>query len=269
MNIPQEDKLLIIGEDLHFLNPGFQQALTKQDAPGLVQLARQQISGGALALDINLGPAKAMADMLPWVVQAIQKQNPIPLFLPALSGGIKQALSVHQGQATLNAVTADPDHLGEAMAMAREFDANLVVLLTKPGLQHSDISQRLQIALEVLEQADATGLSWDHLFLDPIFSTRTDPVTWKLTDGMPDLDHVIEMITLIGQLSNQQVKTLLALSNGTVGLSTPKRSSFHCRMLPLLADAGLDGVICNCRDQALMKVAGSVIKPERLQQKAA
>ena len=269
MNTPQEDKLLIIGENLHILNPGFQQALEKQDITALVQLARQQISGGAMALDVNPGPAKSMADMLPWVVQAIQQHNPIPLFLPALSGGIERALQVHQGQATINAVTADPDHLGEAMAIAREFDANLVVLLTKPGLQHSHTSQRLQIALEVLEQADGIGLPFDNLFLDPVFSTRTDPVIWKLTGGMPDLDQVLETITLIGELSNQQVKTLLALSNGTLGLSAQKRSSFQCRMLPLLVDAGLDGIICNCRDQALMEVAGSVKKPERLKRKAA
>jgi cobalamin-dependent methionine synthase I len=269
MNIPHDDKLLIIGEALHILNPEFQQALEDQDVTALVRLAEQQIAAGAMALDINPGPARAMAALMPWVVETLQQHNSIPLFLPALSGDIEQTLQAHQGQATINAVTADPKHLGSTMTIARKFEANLVVLLTRPGLQHNDTAQRLQIALEVLEQADRAGLPFDQLFLDPVFSTRTDPVTWKLTGGMPELDQILETISLIGELSNHQVQTLLALSNGTLGLPARKRSSFHCRMLPLLIDAGLDGVICNCRDQALMKVAGTLSKPERLQQKAA
>jgi len=269
MNRPQKDQLLIIGEALHILNPEFQQALEDQDVAAIVRLAEQQIAAGAMALDINPGPARSMAALMPWIVRTIQQHNSIPLFLPALSGDIKQTLQAHQGQATINAVTADPEHLEKTMTIARKFEANLVVLLTRPGLQHNDTSQRLQIALEVLEQADRAELPFDQLFLDPVFSTRTDPVTWKLTGGMPELDQILETISLIGELSNHQVQTLLALSNGTLGLPARKRSSFHCRMLPLLIEAGLDGVICNCRDQALMQVAGTLCKPERLQQKAA
>jgi cobalamin-dependent methionine synthase I len=269
MNTRKNDKLFLIGEALHILNPNFQQALEQQDSAALIRLASQQISGGAMALDINLGPAKAMAEKLPWVVDTIQQHTSIPLFLPAVSTSIKKALQVHLSRATINAVTADPTQLKSAMELARDFDADLVVLLTRPGLRHHDTTERLQIAIEVLELADTIGLSFERLCLDPIFSTRTDPVTWQLTGGMPDLDQVLETITLIGELSNQRTQTLLALSNGTMGLSAEKRSAFQCRILPLLVDAGLDGVICNCRDQALMKVADSLYKPERLQLKAA
>lgn len=269
MNTRQDDKLFLIGEDLHILNPSFQQALEQQNSTSLIRLADQQISGGAMALDINLGPARSMAEKLPWVVNTIQQHTAIPLFLPAVSSSITKALQVHVNRATINAVTAEFAQLKGAMELARDFDADLVVLLTKPGLRHNDTSERLQTAMEVLEQADTIGLPFERLFLDPVFSTRTDPITWKLTGGMPDLDQILETIILIGELSNQQAQTLLALSNGTVGLSPEKRSAFQCQMLPLLVDAGLDGVICNCRNPALMETADSLRKPERLQRKAA
>ncbi len=265
----KKDGLLLIGESLHILNPNFQQAVENQDATELALLAEQQVLGGAMALDINLGPAKAMADRLPWVVEAIQQQHPVPLLLPALGNNLHRALHIHQGQATINAVTAHPSQLTEALLLARDFDANLVVLLTKPGLQIFDVQQRLLIALEVLELAGSIGLPQHRLYLDPLFSIRTDPVTWSLSGGMPDLDPILQTISLIGELSNQQTNTILALSNGTLGLPAKKRSLLHCRMLPLLVEAGLDAAVLNCRDQVLMEVARKQKVPLHKQLKAA
>jgi cobalamin-dependent methionine synthase I len=47
---------------------------------------------------------------------------------------------------------------------------------------------------------------------------------------------------------------MTGLSNASVCLAKEQRSAFHCRLLPLLAQAGLDAVIMNCRDRKLMEV---------------
>jgi len=232
-------------------------------------LTEQYLSGGARSLAINLGPARSINKKLPWVIQTIQQHSPVPLFLPAIGDGMEQALECHQGQATINAVTADPAHLDKAMTIAREFKAKLVVLLTKPGLQKNETQHRLQIALDVLEQADRIGLSREQLYLDPVLSVRTDPAAWNLTGGMPDLDPILQTISLIDELSAGQVQTIVGLSNGTLGLSAEKRSRLHCRMLPLLVQSGLDAVILNSLDQVLMDIAGSLKLRRCLQQKAA
>lgn len=265
----QDDRLLTIGENLHIFNPGFQNALEKQDKTALTRLTGQYLSGGAGSLAINLGPARAMHNRLAWVVQTIQQQDPVPLFLPAIDHGLEQALECHQGKATINAVTADPARLTDAMSIARDFEADLVVLLTRPGLHSTETPHRLQLALDVLEQADRTGLSREQLYLDPVLAVRTDPVAWDLTGGMPDLDPILETISLIGELSAGRAQTIVGLSNGTLGLSGEKRSSLHCRMLPLLAESGLDAVILNSLDQALMDIAGSLRRHHHQPQKAA
>jgi len=265
----QNDNLLTIGENLHIFNSTFRNALEQQDEGTLTRLAGQHLSSGAMALAVNLGPARAMHDRLLWVVETIQQHSPTPLFLPAISNGLEQALESHRGKATINAVTADPAHLDKTMKIARDYEADLVVLLTKPGLQNFAPQHRLQIALDVLEQADGIGLPREQLYLDPVLSVRTDPVAWNLTGGMPDLDPILQTISLIGELSAGQVKTIVGLSNGTLGLSPHKRSSLHCRMLPLLVQSGLDGVILNSRDQTLMNIAGSLKRSNLLRQKAA
>jgi len=265
----QDDNLLTIGENLHIFNPAFRQAVEQQNQASLTQLAGQHLAGGARSLAINLGPARSMHDRLPWVVETIQQHSPTPLFLPAISNGLEQALECHQGRATINAVTADPAHLDKTMKIARDYEADLVVLLTKPGLQNFDTQHRLQIALDVLEQADGIGLPREQLYLDPVLSVRTDPVAWNLTGGMPDLDPILQTIALIGELSAGQVQTIVGLSNGTLGLSPHKRSSLHCRMLPLLAQSGLDAVILNSLDQTLMNIAGCLKRSSLVQRKAA
>ncbi len=260
--------LLLVGEDLHILNPHFQQVLAARDEQGLIKLAGTQISSGANALDINTGPAKFMADRLLWVMETIQRRWPLPLFLPA-GKHLKNALQRHQGRATINAVTADPEQLDTFIHLAKEYDANLVVLLTKPGQRTTGGQEQLQMAIDVLERTDAGGLPLSHIFLDPVFSVRTDPMSWNLSGGMPDLDRVLELISLIGELTDGKANTLLALSNGTLGLPAARRSAFHYRMLPLLAEAGLRAVILNSRDRKLMQLARSLEIKKQAQKKAA
>ena len=268
MNRHKNNALLLVGEDLHILNPRFQHVLDTHDHDGLIELARRQIEGGATALDINPGPAKNMAAKLFWVMETIQRRWDIPLFLPA-GAPLEDGLHRHRGRATINAVTADPDRLDTFIQLAKDYDANLVVLLTKPGLGTTGVPEQLQMAIDVLERTDAGGLPLSHIFLDPVFSVRPDPLTWKLSGGMPDLDRVLELLSLIAEITDGKANTLLALSNGTLGLPAARRSAFHCRMLPLLVEAGLRAVILNCRDEKLMHLARSLRVGNPLQKKAA
>lgn len=268
MNSEGKNKLLTVGEDLHILNTRFQYVVDNCDRQGLIELADQQTKGGAKALDINLGPARSMTDRLIWVMETIQQQREIPLFLP-VGDNLEKALQCHQGKATINAITADPDRLNHIMPLARDYNANLVVLLTRPGSWGGGSHQQLQLALDVLERSDVVDLPLENLYLDPVFSVRTDPVTWNLSGGMPDLDRVLELITLIGELTDQRAKTVLALSNGTRGLPAQKRSALHRQMLPLLVETGLKAVILNCRDNALMDIARSLDSTSRRHKKAA
>ncbi len=251
-------KLLIIGEEIHVLNPTILQAIENRDGDTLARLAGKQVEAGAHALDVNLGPGKATGKMTPWVIETIQQAVNVPLFLSAHVLSLQQGFKVHQGRATINAVTADPEVLPRAMATAKKFDANLVVLLVKPGMTAAGLEEKLQIATEVLTEALKTGLALERLYLDPLISIRPDPVTWAISRGMPDIDLITRLIELIHELGGGAIKTIVGLSNGSLGLSTEKRSVLHCRMLHLLAQAGLSAAIINCRDRALIEVAKAI-----------
>ncbi len=246
--------LLLVGEDLHIMNEQMRRAVENSDEQALVHLARRQVEAGAGALDLNVGQSKKITGRMAWMVETIQGAVDVPLFLSSQVLKQTQALTVHKGRPTINAVTASPAELAGAMEVARFFNANLVVLLVSPMLTPVDVNGRLRLAVQVLETADRMGMPLEHLYLDPVINCRPDPMLWDLSGGLPDIDTLVESIRFIGALDSR-VRTIVALSNSSICLSAGKRSAFHCRLLPLLAEAGLDAVIMNCMDARLVSVA--------------
>ncbi len=254
----------IIGEAMHILNQSFVRALETRDEEAVAAIARHQVEAGAEALDINLGQVRQFGRLTPWLVETVQEATDVPLLLSSHVLNQQRALEVHRGRATINAVTADPDDLRRAMETAGRFQADLVVLLVSSRLTPSDTDGRLLLAARVLDIAAEAGFPQDRLYLDPVIACRTDPATWTLSAGLPDIDTLVTSIDLLGELAEPGLRTLTGLSNASVCLPKGQRSAFHCRLLPLLAEAGLDAVIMNCRDSKLVEVAKNQDVPEAM-----
>ena len=254
----------IIGEAMHILNQSFVQALQEHDTDTVVRMARDQVEAGAEALDVNLGQVRQFGVLTPWLVETVQEAADVPLFLSSHVLSQQRALEIHKGRATVNAVTAEPDDLRRAMESVGPFQADLVVLLVSSQLTPSDADGRLFLGTQVLDIAAEVGFPLERLYLDPIIACRTDPMTWNLSAGLPDIDTLLNSVQLLGELTKPRLRTLIGLSNASVCLPQGRRSAFHCRLLPLLAEAGLDAVIMNCRDRALMERAGELDSAEAM-----
>lgn len=247
----------LIGEDLHLMNPAVFQAITNRDENTILKMAQAQVDGGAHCLDLNLGQNRTLGKLTPWVVETIQAHFDIPFLLSSHVLKQQRALEVHHGVATINAVTAHPAALAQAMQTASQFKANLVVLLVSPTLTPVDVHGRLDLALQVLEMAEQANFPLEQLYLDPLLSCRPDPTAALLSAGLPDIDTAVESIQFLRELSGHRMQTILSLSQSSMCMMPGSRSSFHCQLLPVLAAAGLDAVIMNCRDKPLMTVARS------------
>jgi cobalamin-dependent methionine synthase I len=249
--------LLIIGQDMHIMNPLLKRAVESRDTNLLTAIAVKQVEAGAHALDLNLGPAGKNNSQIRWAVETILNTVEVPLFISSHVLSQPEILDMHRQTATINSVTADPANLAAAMATAKKHASRLVVLLVQPGLTPFSVDERLQVAAEVLDTADRQGFPFADLYLDPLFHLHPDPMTWQLSRGVPDVDSVLETIELIPQLAGEKVHTLVALSSASQFLPGSERSGLHYRLLPMLAAAGLDAVILNCHDSQLMKIASN------------
>jgi cobalamin-dependent methionine synthase I len=246
--------LLLVGEGLHVLNPQIHAAIKEQNSSVLTNMVQKEVAAGAQALSINLGPGREIAGLTPWVVDTIADATEVPLFLSTGVFKMNRLLEKHQSRITINAITADPAILTDHLTCAKKYKIDLVVLLVKPGLVPSGIEDRIQLAFEVVDQAMNIGLPLDQLYLDPVFSCRPDPIVWEISRGLPDIGPILETIGLIKDL-NKSIKTIVALGNGTLGMSQAERAGFHRRILPLLVEAGLEAVMLNCFDNTLIKTA--------------
>ncbi|MCI5132895.1 MAG: hypothetical protein D3904_15610 [Candidatus Electrothrix sp. EH2] len=251
-SIYEENIMKIIGEAMHILNQSFVQALENRDTDAVARMAREQVEAGAEALDVNLGQVRQFGALTPWLVETVQEAADVSLFLSSHVLSQLRALEIHKGRATVNAVTADPDDLRRAMESVGPFQADLVVLLVSSQLTPSDADGRLFLGTQVLDIAAEVGFPLERLYLDPVIACRTDPMTWTLSAGLPDIDTLLTSVQLLGELAQPRLRILTGLSNASICLPWNQRSAFHCRLLPLLAEAGLDAVIMNCRDRALM-----------------
>ncbi len=244
----------IIGEDLHLMNQVVFKAIINRDKQTILKMAQAQIDGGADCLDLNLGQNKNLGKLTPWVIETIQAHFDIPFLLSSHVLKQQRALEIHQNTATINAVTANPAELPRAMATAAMFKANLVVLLVSPELTPMDVNGRLELALQVFEIAEKENFPLEQLYLDPLITCRPDPTSIMLSEGLPDIDTAVDSIRFLGELSNQRMKTIVSLSQSSLCMMPEARSAFHCKILPILASAGLDAAIMNCRDKTLMNM---------------
>lgn len=249
--------MTLIGEGLHILNPAFAQAVIKQDAQTLINIASEEITAGAQALAINLGPGKAMAALTPSVIDIITTATDVPLYVSSGIARAENILEKYSSRITINAVTADPETLTAHLQTAKRYGTNIVVLLVKPGLVPAGIHDRLELASEVIGKAIDIDLPLEQLYLDPVITCRPDPLSWKISRGLPDMGSVIETIAHIEDLQ-QNIKTIVALGSGTQGASRKNRSSLQCRMLRLLAESGITAVILNCRNTELMRTVQEI-----------
>lgn len=255
---------VLVSEGLHVLSPSFYQAANKKDEILLRTLARQQKEAGAQALAVNLGPGKDMAKHFPWVVSTLVNAVDLPLFLSSGILAFENVLDRYRSRIVVNAVTADPATLAESMRTAGQYDLGLVVLLVRPGFVPAAVEDRMQIAAEVIGTAIDNGLPLQQLYLDPVINCRPDPQSWEVSRGLPDIQPVLETVTLLKDM-NLDIKTIAALGNGTSGLAPEKKSAVHGRMLDLFLAAGIDAIIVNCLDKNLMKKASRKNYPTYLQ----
>ncbi|MGR0480481.1 MAG: dihydropteroate synthase [Candidatus Electronema sp. V4] len=242
--------LTVIGQDMHILNPLFFQAIEEKDSRALAAMAKRQVEAGADALDLNLGPAKKNSELLARAMATVLDAAGLPLFVPSQIAAQPDLLQQHRGKITINSVTADPATLAANMEKAGKHEAGLVVLLTKPGMTTCAADDRLLLAAEVLETAERVGFPSDKLWLDPLFRPNSQ--------GMPDVEPVLETLAALPLLGQKTVRSLAGLSSAAAFLPPTKRSAYQCRLLLLLAEAGLDAIILNCNDRRLMETVRSI-----------
>lgn len=237
--------MLIIGENIHIIAPPVKAAIEARDAKFLQDLARRQVEAGAGVVDLNIGPQKKLgAEIMPWLVEAVQQVTDVPLSLDttnlaAMEAGLRKCAR----PALLNSASADPARLDSVMRLAARYGARVIALTMGVDGIPTTADGRAAIALDaLLPAAEAAGVPVEDVYLDPLVLT---------VNCNQDVAHEsVEAIRMFKMLADPPPTTVVGLSNISNGCPPETRPLINRTMLVMVLGAGLDSAIADPFDTA-------------------
>ena len=237
--------MLIIGENIHIIAPPVKAAIEARDAKFLQDLARRQVEAGAGVVDLNIGPQKKLgAEIMPWLVEAVQQVTDVPLSLDTTNlAAMEAGLQKCARPALLNSASADPERLDSVMRLAARYGARVIALTMGVDGIPTTADGRAAIALDaLLPAAEAAGVPVEDVYLDPLVL----PVNCN-----QDVAHEsVEAIRMFKMLADPPPTTVVGLSNISNGCPPETRPLINRTMLVMVLGAGLDSAIADPFDTA-------------------
>jgi 5-methyltetrahydrofolate--homocysteine methyltransferase len=259
----QEPRPLLIGERIN--TQGSRRAkrlLLAEDYDAVVELARDQIAGGAHILDICVALTERSdeSELMAEVVKRLAMTVEAPLVIDTTEPEVMEAaLKVNPGRALLNSVNleAGREKLDRVFALARQHGSAIIALTIDEDGMAKSTERKLEIARRIYTIAtEEYGLHPDDLIFDAL--------TFTLATGDPEYERsAIETIESIRLIKAELPGSLtsLGVSNVSFGLSPQARQVLNSIMLFHCVEAGLDMAIVN---PAHIKPYGEIPKEERL-----
>jgi 5-methyltetrahydrofolate--homocysteine methyltransferase len=243
----QEPRPSLIGERVN--SQGSRRAkelLLADDYDGLVQVAEDQVSGGAHLLDlcVALTEREDEDEQMREVVKRVALTQPAPIQIDSTEPGVIQgALEQNPGRGVVNSINleAGRDKADVVVPLAKAHGAALIALTIDETGMAKTADRKLEIAERITELAcDEHGLDRELLIFDALtFTLTTGDDEWK-----PSAVETIEGIRRI-KAEIPGVKTSLGVSNVSFGVSPPARAVLNSVFLHHCVEAGLDLAMVN------------------------
>jgi 5-methyltetrahydrofolate--homocysteine methyltransferase len=243
----QEPRPTLVGERVN--SQGSKKAkelLLADDYDGLVQVAEDQVDGGAHLLDVCVALTERSdeAEQMQAVVERISLTQPAPIQVDSTEPEvIEAALEKIPGRAIINSINleAGRDKADLVVPLARAHGAALIALTIDEVGMAKTADRKLEIARRIREIAcDEHGLDPEALIFDALtFTLTTGEAEWR-----PSAIETIEGIRRI-KAEIPGVKTSLGVSNVSFGVGRPARAALNSVFLHHCVEAGLDLAMVN------------------------
>ena len=240
--------MLIIGENIHIIAPKVRAAVKERDSAFIQELAREQVEHGADMLDLNIGPQKRRgAEVMPWIVNAVQEITDVPLSLDttnaaALDAGLKQV----KRQAMINSTSCDPERLENVMPLAAQYGSKIIALTMGSSGIPQTADARVEMAMEILiPKAMELGIPMADLYLDPLVLT--------VNGTQEHAPETLNAVRFFKQLMDPPPMTVVGLSNTSNSVPNENRSLINRTYAIMLIAAGLDAAIADPLDGELLE----------------
>jgi 5-methyltetrahydrofolate--homocysteine methyltransferase len=234
VTIGAEQPFCIIGERI---NPtgrkSFAEELRGGDLSTVTADALAQVEAGADMLDINAGiPLVDEPELLKSMLRTAQDAVDVPICIDSsVIEALEAGLSVYEGRALVNSVTAEDERLEEILPLVARHEAAVIGLANdETGIPETP-QKRLECAQKIVSAANDYGIATEDVIIDPL----------AMTVGA-DTEAVTTTLRTISLIRDELgVNMCLGASNVSFGL--PQRHVLNAGFLPMAMAAGLTSAI--------------------------
>ena len=241
----QEPRPLLIGERLNATGSRiFKRLLLAEDYDSMVEVAREQINGGAHALDVSVAITENPDEigLMSKLVKRLAMSVEAPLVIDTTEPDVMEAaLKITPGRCLLNSthLEAGPEKLKTVLSIAKRHNAAVLILTIDEDGMAKTVERKLEVAKRIYHIAvDEFGFRPEDLVYDTL--------TFPLSTGDPEFaNSAVATLESIRKIKEELpgVFTSLGVSNVSFGLSKAARPVLNSMMLHFAVQAGLDMAI--------------------------
>jgi 5-methyltetrahydrofolate--homocysteine methyltransferase len=224
----------------------FKRMLLEEDYDGILGIAREQVDGGAHALDISCAVTERPdeAELMRKVVKKLEMGVDVPLVIDSTELDVLEiALKTAPGRCLINSthLEAGRSKADKVFALAKQHNAAVIVLTIDENGMAKTREKKLEVAKHIYDIAvNDHGLKPEDL----VYDTLTFTLATGDQEFVESAIETIEGIRLIKQ-NLPGVMASLGVSNLSFGFAQHARPVLNSVMLYHCVQAGLDMAIVN------------------------
>ena len=232
-------RFCIIGERI---NPTgrriFQEQLRAGDFSAIERDVKAQVEGGADVLDINMGvPLTDEPELLDKAIQLVQSHTDLPICIDSsVVEALEAGLSVYQGRALVNSITAEDDRMAAILPLVKKYDAAIIALPNDHDEIPMEADKRLELTAKIIRVATTEyGIAQADIVIDPL----------AMPIGADTGNSLVTMECMRRIRDEFGVNMTCGASNVSFGM--PDRHTLGAAWLPMAMTAGLTSAIMDAR----------------------
>jgi 5-methyltetrahydrofolate--homocysteine methyltransferase len=216
----------------------FQEQLRAGDLSAIEKDVKAQVEGGADVLDVNMGvPLTDEPELLAKAIQLVQQHTDLPICIDSsVVEAIEAGLSVYQGRALVNSITAEDDRMAAILPLVKKYDAAVIALPNDHDEIPMEADKRLVLTEKIIRVAtEEYGLDAADIVIDPL----------AMPIGADTTTSLVTMETMRRIRDRFGVNMTCGASNVSFGM--PDRHTLNSVWLPMAMTSGLTSAILDAR----------------------
>jgi 5-methyltetrahydrofolate--homocysteine methyltransferase len=222
----------------------FQEQLRAGDFSAIERDVKAQVEGGADVLDINMGvPLTDEPELLAKAIQLVQTLTDLPICIDSsVVEALEAGLSVYQGRALVNSITAEDDRMASILPLVKRYDAAVIALPNDHDEIPMEAEKRLGLVDKIVRVATQEyGIAKADIVIDPL----------AMPIGADTSNSLVTLEVMRAIREKHGLNMTCGASNVSFGM--PDRHTLGAAWLPMAMTAGLTSAIMDTRTPQIVE----------------